>query len=133
MTKVYVVTHGDFSDYKIEEVFSTKKFAEKFINDNVDTDGYNIEEYEVDSAENKMYIEYRVVVRPTESYVFSAYRVSKPNKHGDFRYGSNFWVVLERKRASKELALKIAQDWYTQIVANHLEKKGWEVVTGYKG
>ncbi len=44
--KIYIVTSGEYSDYHIEAVFSTKEKANDYIQQN-GTD-YNIEEYDLD-------------------------------------------------------------------------------------
>lgn len=44
--KIYIVTSGSYSDYRIERVFSTKEKAEEFL-DGVD-DNYELEEYDID-------------------------------------------------------------------------------------
>ena len=48
MEKVYIVTSGEYSDYHIDAVFSTRKKAEEY----VDAHGsdYRVEEYPVDDA-----------------------------------------------------------------------------------
>lgn len=48
MKKVYIVTCGDYSDYTIENVFSTKELAEEYINRVSTYDDYRVEEYELD-------------------------------------------------------------------------------------
>ena len=45
--KVYIVTSGDYDDYSIDEVFSTKEKAEEYIE--YFGDGYHIEEYDMDN------------------------------------------------------------------------------------
>ena len=46
---VYIVTEGDYSDYHIEEVFSEREQAEKYVAlHNKRYDKYLIAEYEVD-------------------------------------------------------------------------------------
>jgi hypothetical protein len=44
--KVYAVSSGDYSDYRIDAVYSTKERAEAFINGATTT--YDIEEWELD-------------------------------------------------------------------------------------
>ncbi len=46
MKKIYIVTSGEYSEYHIDAVFSTKKLAEDYIQQN-GTD-YRIEEYNLD-------------------------------------------------------------------------------------
>lgn len=45
--KVYIVTSGDYDDYQIDEVFSTKEKAEEYIE--CFGDGCRIEEYNLDN------------------------------------------------------------------------------------
>ena len=45
--KVYIVTSGDYDDYQIDEVFSTKGKAEEYIE--YFGDDYRIEEYNMDN------------------------------------------------------------------------------------
>jgi hypothetical protein len=53
MKKIYAVSSGDYSDYRVNALFSSKKLAEEFIEvmqkDNLyGGDYYGIEEYELD-------------------------------------------------------------------------------------
>ena len=62
MTILYVVTSGEYSDYKIESIFSTKEKAEKFCS-LFPEDAFqkpDIEEYELDEYSNKDKKEFRV-------------------------------------------------------------------------
>jgi hypothetical protein len=59
MKKIYIVTSGEYSDYGINCVFSSKKLAQKWIDGKVSCDNssedFNIEEWKLDSevlAEN---------------------------------------------------------------------------------
>jgi len=48
MAKVYAVTSGAYSDYRINAIFSSKQRAQEFM-DAIPNNGYNgIEEYEID-------------------------------------------------------------------------------------
>lgn len=53
MSKIYVVTEGEYSDYHIEACFSTKKKAQEYIKNSKKVNGSyyypDIEEYELDS------------------------------------------------------------------------------------
>lgn len=53
MNKVYIVTEGEYSDYRIEACFSTKKKAQEYIKNNkkIQSKYYypNIEEWDLDS------------------------------------------------------------------------------------
>ena len=66
---VYIVTEGDYSDYHIEEVFSTIEAAEKYIEiHNHRWDDYCIEEYEVDNVTIESMIE--VEAKTPYYYIF---------------------------------------------------------------
>lgn len=54
MKTVYVLTSGEYSDYHISGVFSTKKKAERFILNNPtgSYDRYDIEEWELDERQD---------------------------------------------------------------------------------
>lgn len=54
-TTIYVVTCGDYSDYGIDAMFSTREKAEKYMEHSVDFSGsMRIEEYVLDSEEPDM-------------------------------------------------------------------------------
>lgn len=53
MKKVFVVTSGEYSDYGIDSIFSTKELAEKFIESfNQTYRNMSIEEWTLDPSEN---------------------------------------------------------------------------------
>lgn len=55
MDKIYIVTAGDYSDYHIVTVFSSRELAEKFCTKFGDPDyEYEIEEYELDSFRQQL-------------------------------------------------------------------------------
>lgn len=45
--KIYIVSTGDYSDYSIEKVFSSREKAEKYISFRKNSNEYQIEEFEV--------------------------------------------------------------------------------------
>ena len=52
MTEIFVVTSGEYSDYSINAVFSTKEKAEKYVVATTDEySHYNIETYKIDECE----------------------------------------------------------------------------------
>jgi len=56
--KVYVLTHGDYDDFNILAIFSTKEKAEKYLETVAEaTDSASIDEWDVDDFDNlpKMY------------------------------------------------------------------------------
>lgn len=56
MSSVFVVTSGEYSNYRIEEVFSTKDLAEAFIAEIGQHDGPQIEEYELDKPLSSFWV-----------------------------------------------------------------------------
>jgi hypothetical protein len=72
MTKIFVVTSGEYSAYGIQAMFSTKELAEKYIDGQIDhhpkawekADDYNIEEWDLDQEHQpKQYTtEYRTKI-----------------------------------------------------------------------
>lgn len=63
--QVFIVTHGCYSDYGIEAVFTSEEKAKEYIrarehNDGVDSSDYEIETYELDEDPPKMleYVKY---------------------------------------------------------------------------
>lgn len=54
--KIYIVTSGEYSDYRIDAVFTTKEKAEEYVQNN--GSDYRIEDYELDKPivnENKLW------------------------------------------------------------------------------
>lgn len=56
--KVYVVTSGEYSDYSIEAIFSTKELAQQYIDERMHSHGWfdinGIDEWEVDDQAGKV-------------------------------------------------------------------------------
>lgn len=54
MSKVYVVTDGEYSDYGIVKIFNSLEAAEKYcaLHSNEYYDGFNIEEWELEDGSN---------------------------------------------------------------------------------
>jgi len=50
MKKVYAVSSGSYSDYRVNAIFSTKELAEEFMRYIPDNDYNDIEEYEIDPS-----------------------------------------------------------------------------------
>src|SRR5579872_4521142 len=60
MNKVYLVTHGDYSDYGVCAVFSTRELADKYVNGHNE---YNIEEWGLDdNTENAIRTSYTCAI-----------------------------------------------------------------------
>jgi hypothetical protein len=70
--KIYVVTSGEYSDYRIDTVFESKQKAEEFVESkrrNHGYDDYNIENYVIaDSVENYKLEDYKVITAVSRDY-----------------------------------------------------------------
>ena len=126
--KVYIVTSGEYSDYGIEAVFSTREMAEKYIATNNTTDyPYDyIEEYDIDSdkiiTDNTIYYHYRYMPLhheiasqiPTFTYK-EPYCDNKGNSwHCTFHYWSKNNTLQE----------KDLMDMYSKWCMEQIEKEG---------
>lgn len=67
MRKVYIVTAGIYSDYHIEQVFSTKEQAQIYLDHIGNADSANIEEYNVDVETPRGVFGYRVTIQDDSS------------------------------------------------------------------
>lgn len=124
MDKVYIITHGDYSDYSICAVFSTLDKAEEYIQQHGNT--FCIEEYLLDEAVEQSEIWSVEIgisthnVKLCESVSDSWYneridkfRVFEPV----FRNGE--WSIKMVLRAdAMNRAIKVANERVAQIVAN---------------
>lgn len=124
--KVYIVTSGYYSDYKIVAVFSEKTAADSFCefrNKNMqktfEITEYNVEEYPLDAAIEKFI--YYVYVN--ESGVESIESESRGRYQQFFNYDDDIIDVLEsgliRAGSTRgyDVALKIARDKLAEIKA----------------
>jgi len=125
--KVYIVTSGEYSDYKIEAVFSDKGKAEEFVEvcDKAITyydKYYKIEEYYLDIPKEQLF--YTEVYMGEDGGVHAAclevasQHIDMGNDFGVFRlYGGVpcfKWVV---KTHDRERAIKVANEKRAQILA----------------
>lgn len=130
MKTIYVITHGDYSDYSIMGVFSTKEKAEEFVQDyNASPRLYNgeatIEEYYLDWVETQepnfcilMDVNGKLYEEATSREGWFA---SGPNDecYGDTKcgpYKPDYWM-FRMKAKSFEHAVKIANERRTQLIA----------------
>ena len=119
MDKVYIVTDGDYSDYRIVAVFSTEEQAKDYIQCTGRGDSYA--EYEVDVPYERKDRVWEVVMRITDHEVLW-YNVENQydnienclrmvrNREGDRLYQ---WIKAE----TSERAIKIANERIGQILA----------------
>jgi hypothetical protein len=124
MDKVYIVTHGDYSDYSICAVFSTRDKAEEYIQQHGNT--FRIEEYSLDEhvEQSEIWIveigisAHNVKQCESCSDSWSSERVDK------FRifepvFRNNEWSIKMLLRSdSMNRAIKVANERVAQIVAN---------------
>lgn len=124
MEKVYIVTSGDYSDYTINAIFSTRDKAEEY----VDTHGsdYRVEEYPVDDAEVKKNESiWLVSVNWETGKVISAYpQKYYADKEGTVQYQRGFdnYLNFVLKSDSMARAKKVASERFMQVKALHAVK-----------
>lgn len=123
--KVYIVTAGCYSNYRIEAVFTDKKKAKRYANFNSDR---CIETYETDEAFNSPE---RIIVWyvPGDNRIRSM--ESALCEMEDYCYGDQFGFEtevserlredIEKNGTNSSLLLKIAQDRLAQFKARHAE------------
>lgn len=137
MSKVYIVTSGEYSGYGINRVFSTEEKAKEWIEVITSMYGgnYNIEQYELDAPipERKeylffeAYIEDDVVIKSNFEY----YLADEPTDIKFFRQinGSYDKVCIgtiklrqgESIESAKQRAVKVVQDeFYKWLMLNKL-------------
>ncbi len=118
--KIYIVTSGEYSDYTIERVFSTKAKALEYLD--TQDDEYTLEEFDLDEP----------IERKTETYCIS-FRLDKKKVHSVSLRGTkgkagliniapryfNKLSVLDIyvESDSRKRALKIASERYGAIIA----------------
>ena len=137
MSKVYIVTSGEYSDYGIDRVFSTEEKAKEWVDIITSMYGgnYNIEQYELDAPipERKEYLFF-------ESYIenntiiksdFEFYFADEPSEIKFFRQINGSYDIVgigtiklrqgESIESAKERAVKIVQDeFYKWLMLNKL-------------
>ncbi|MEE1073803.1 MAG: hypothetical protein U0L26_15730 [Cellulosilyticum sp.] len=126
MSKVYIVTSGEYSDYGIDRVFSTEEKAKEWVDVTTSMYGgnYNIEQYELDAPipERKeylffeAYIENDVVIKSN----FEFYFADEPSEIKFFRQINGSYDIVgigtiklrqgESIESAKERAVKVVQD-----------------------
>lgn len=96
--KVYVVTEGQYSDYSIEQIFSTRKNAELYVQTRRkdDYDHYYIEEYELDQVKFES-------VNYVNVYIAKTYLYLKQNKI----VNSAFLYAEQYKKEVPEIKVEI--------------------------
>ena len=125
MIKIYIVTSGEYSDYTIEAVFSTKEKAEEYVQQH--GTNYRVEDYDIDKEVKKETKIWRVKMR------FDNFEVSDclDGLYGDgwdydskdtFEYYLDWnkkeYIRLYIEADCMDRAIKIASERIAQIKAN---------------
>jgi len=125
--KIYIVTSGEYSDYGIEAVFSTKEAAEKYATISNSTGGsfgydYIVETYGVDVISTEAPT--KVFARVFSNGVVSINSNEDTNIEDHFielSDDSSIYVCVVRYSENKEVMIKAARDKRAQAEA---EKEG---------
>ena len=122
MAKIYIVTSGDYSDYRIDAVFSTKEKAEEYVQQH--GTNYRIEDYDIDEEVKKEIKIWCVKMR------FDNFEVSEcigggwlSQRKDTFEYLFDDWarigyIILYFESDCMDRAIKIASERIAQIKAN---------------
>lgn len=122
MAKIYIVTSGDYSDYRIDEVFSTKEKAEEYVQQH-GTD-YRIEDYDIDKEVKKETKIWCVKMRFDNFEVSECFGGGSLSLRKDtFEYFFDDWamigyIILYFEADCMDMAIKIANERAAQIKAN---------------
>ena len=137
MSKVFIVTSGEYSDYDIDRVFTTEEKAKEWVDVITSMYGgnYSIEQYELDAPipERKEYLFFEayikddVIVRSN----FEFYLADEPIDIKFFRQINGSYDIVgigtiklrqgEYIESAKERAVKVVQDeFYKWMVMNKL-------------
>ena len=117
--KVFVITRGDYSDYHIERVFSTRKQA----NDYLDTkdDSYRMEVYDMDEpyeSKAELYcITFRFDRKKVENVQICCVGGKKDLIHARRTYYGESVLDIFIESDSRKRALKVASERYGAIIA----------------
>lgn len=112
--KVYLVTSGEYSDYHVDAVFSTKEKAEEYID--VKGTDYSIEEYDVDIAIERKTVMYNVIFSELGEQEVKICYYGKPDTvHWSDSYCKKYTFTISSDSVKK--AIKIASERLMQIKA----------------
>ena len=126
MKKVYIVTSGEYSDYRIEAIFSEKETAERLVqkyNDLDRWDEWRVEEWALDSgdlvaAANRKQDCY--IVRMAKNGDVVGVGISNHiNDAGEIMFDIYNQLVYKPCAKSKEHAIKITNEKRAQLIANN--------------
>jgi hypothetical protein len=118
--KVYIITRGEYSDYHIKQVFSTRQKAVEFL-DTVD-DSYQLEEYDLDEPIERKTQIYRICFKLDKKKV-ARVAIHNSDKFKDLihivhrTYNDENLLEIYVESDSRKRALKIASERYGAIIA----------------
>ena len=137
MSKVFIVTSGEYSDYGIDRVFSTEEKAKEWVDviTSMYDGNYNIEQYELDAPipERKEYLFFEAYIENNNIIKsdFEFYFADEPSEIKFFRQINGSYDIVgigtiklrqgESIKSAKERAVKIVQDeFYQWLMLNKL-------------
>ena len=137
MSKVFIVTSGEYSDYGIDRVFSTEEKAKEWVDviTSMYDGNYNIEQYELDAPipERKEYLLFEAYIENNTIIKsdFEFYFADEPTDIKFFRQINGSYDIVgigtiklrqgESIESAKERAVKIVQDeFYKWLMLNKL-------------
>ena len=137
MSKVFIVTSGEYSDYGIDRVFSTEEKAKEWVDviTSMYDGNYNIEQYELDAPipERKEYLFFEAYIENNTIIKsdFEFYFADEPSEIKFFRQINGSYDIVgigtvqlrqgESIESAKERAVKIVQDeFYQWLMLNKL-------------
>lgn len=126
MSKVYIVTSGEYSDYGIDRVFSNEEKAKEWVDVITSMYGgnYNIEQYELDAPipERKEYLLFEAYIENNTIIKsdFEFYFADEPTDIKFFRQINGSYAIVgigtiklrqgESIESAKKRAVKVVQD-----------------------
>lgn len=125
MGKIYIITSGCYSDYRIVTAFSTKQKADEFLD--IYGDDYRLEIYTIDSVKpvrkNKIW-RISLDVKSKEVIVCQQYELKRNKYKKDLleytRYSGTYGIDFYLESDSRKRAIKIASERFGYVIANEL-------------
>lgn len=119
--KIYIVTRGEYSDYKIYAIFTTKEKANAYIQQNGTE--YNIEEYNLDKEVKKKTQLWRIIFNIEDGKLYEASPIScDRNKVVDTCYIKFLWkkitIIFYIDADAMNRAVKVASERFAAVKAN---------------
>lgn len=119
--KIFIVTSGDYSDYRIERVFSTRKKALEYL-DTKDND-YQLEVYDIDEPIERTKQVYQICFSLDKKKVYDV--GIREGKYADLIHVHQWngmskmnMISIFVESDSRKRALKVASERYGAIIAN---------------